>query len=77
MRVISEMSLRYFKFWSGAEDFAAKLTNREFDTIESYFEDMYPNGISETDINDTFWFNRDLICELLGETEENILNREE
>ena len=77
MRVISEMRLRDFEFWGGAKDFAAKLTSGELDAVEFEFEDEYPEGMTETDINDTFWFSRDSICALLGETEEDIWNREE
>lgn len=77
MRVISEMRLRDFEFWGGAKDFAAKLTDDELDTIEFEFEGVYPEGMSDTEINDIFWFDKDFICELLGETEEDIWNREE
>lgn len=77
MRVISDINLRDFEFWSGAKDFVAKLTDDELDTIEYELEDIYPKGMTETDINDIFWFNRDVICELLGETEEDIWDREE
>ena len=27
---------------------------------------MYPDGCSETDVNDIFWFERDWIAEALG-----------
>lgn len=77
MRVISDINLRDFEFWSGAKDFVAKLTDDELDTIEYELEDAYPKGMSDTQINDIFWFNRDFICELLGENEEDIWDREE
>ena len=45
MQIISEMPLRDFDFWSGAEERAAKLTDDEFDSVEKWFEEMYPDGI--------------------------------
>lgn len=77
MKIISNMALKDFEFWSGAKNFAAKLTEDELDTIEYELEDIYPEGMSDMDVNDIFWFDREFICELLGENEEDIWNREE
>ena len=66
MKVTSETALRGFDFWSGAKDFAAKLTCTELDTVESILEDIYPEGLTDTNINDYFWFEDELICDWLG-----------
>lgn len=63
MKVYSEVSLSQFEFWSGAKEFAAKLTEEQFDMVEFILEDNYPNGLSETEINDLFWFDQNLIRE--------------
>lgn len=66
MKVYIETSLSDFEFWSGAKHTAEYLTYKDFGTIESILEDMYPDGMDETDINDLFWFEEDWIAEMLG-----------
>lgn len=61
-----ETDLSSFDFWSGAASRAAILTDAEFDAIESEFEYLYPDGMTETEINDLFWFEEDFIASLLG-----------
>ena len=66
MKVYSEINLRDFEFWSGAKLNAETLTSEQLDIVESILEDAYPDGISETQINDFFWFEFDTIREWLG-----------
>lgn len=66
MKIYSETSLRDFEFWSGARQTVELLTDEELDTIESILEDIYPDGIDETTVNDIFWFDDDFIAECLG-----------
>lgn len=66
MKIFKEESLSNFEFWSGAKDRAQVLTESDFDTIEAILEDLYPDGASETTINDIFWFEEDTIAEWLG-----------
>lgn len=66
MKVYSEINLRDFEFWSGAKLNAETLTSEQLDIVESILEDAYPDGISETQINDFFWFDFDTIREWLG-----------
>ena len=42
------------------------LTDEELDTIESILEECNPEGMTETEINDFFWFEEDTIAEWLG-----------
>ena len=78
MRVYTEQNLRDFDFWSGAVDTVQYLTDDEMDTIEAMLEDMYPDGMDETDINDFFWFDEDTIAKWLGyDSFEDIMNRDE
>lgn len=66
MKVYSEQSLRNFEFWSGAKETAKYLTAEQMDTVETMLEDLYPDGMSETEINDIFWFEEDTIADWLG-----------
>ena len=65
MKVYSEINLRDFEFWSGAKSNAETLTSEQLAMVESILEDAYPDGISETKINDLFWFDFDTIREWL------------
>jgi len=78
MKLHKEESISDFEFWSGAKDTAKYLTDEEFNTIESMLEDLYPDGMSVTQLNDFFWFESDTIAEWLGYSDfEEIMNREE
>lgn len=70
MKIYSEKSLRNFEFWSGAKENASELTSVQLDEVENILEDMYPEGMGETEINDLFWFDFDTIKEWLGITDE-------
>lgn len=76
MKIISEdKRLRDFDFWSGAKDTVDYLTSDELDTIEDMLEDAYPDGMTETQLNDLFWFDTDVIAEWLGyEDFESLIN---
>lgn len=78
MRVITETNLRDFEFWSGAADTAKYLTDGEFDTIEDLLEAESPNGMTDTEINDFFWFEDKTIAEWLGyDSFDEIIKRED
>ena len=66
MKLYREESISNFDFWSGAKDTAKHLTDEELTTIESYLEDLFPDGMGETELNDFFWFEDDTIAEWLG-----------
>lgn len=78
MKLTSEKSLENFEFWSGAKDLADKLSHKELQTIESILEDAYPDGMSESELNDMFWFEKDTIAGWLGyENGEYLLFRDD
>ena len=71
MKVISEISLRDFKFWSGGEDRAKNCTDEQLDKIESIMESDAPeSGWTDDDINNFFWFDFDTIADWLGYKDE-------
>lgn len=66
MKIFKEESLRYFEFWSGAKENANELSGEQLDKLETILEDVYPDGIDATDLNDMMWFEFDTIKEWLG-----------
>jgi hypothetical protein len=66
MKITTEINIRNFEFWSGAVDTVKYLTEEQLDTIEVVLEDVYLDGIDETELNDFFWFEEDTIAEWLG-----------
>jgi hypothetical protein len=66
MKLYSELSLSSFEFWSGAKDNAEQLTDKELDEIEVMLEDTNPDGMSETELNDLFWFDFETVVEWIG-----------
>lgn len=66
MKVYKEMSLADFEPWSGAKDRYNVLTHEQLEQLTAILEDEYPEGASETTINDILWFDEDWIAEMLG-----------
>ena len=64
MNITKELSLTNFNFWSGAKDH--EFNYSELKSLESNLEDFYPDGMTETGINDLFWFEEEFLCGLLG-----------
>ena len=73
MIIYKEESLKNFQFWSGAKYLASCLTEKEFDIIEELLEELYPDGMEETQINDFFWFEGNFIAQALGDKDEDDL----
>ena len=69
MKLYKEESLSGFEFWSGAKDRAEKLTSSELDQIESILEEIYPEGMSETELNDLFWFDFETVLGWISKEE--------
>jgi hypothetical protein len=71
-----EKSLNDFEFWGGAADNAAKLTPEELDQLEEMMEEMSPDEPwSITDVNDTLWFDFEMVCEWLGLDYDEVMER--
>lgn len=66
MKITKEISLKDFEAWSGAKDTLNELTESECEQLESILEDLHPDGIDETGLNDILWFENDWIAECLG-----------
>ena len=67
MKITSEMSLKNFKAWSGAKDTLNKLIELDkCDELEFILDDLYPDGLTDTQLNDILWFDDEWIYEILG-----------
>ena len=71
MRIYSETSLESFEAWSGAVDTLDRVREAgKCDELESILEDLYPDGMSETELNDLLWFEPETVFKWLGIEEE-------
>lgn len=66
MIVYDDISLTEFRGWAGGADNLGSLSNQQINTVENIIDELYPNGISKTALNDLFWFDFDTVCEWLG-----------
>ena len=55
-----------FEFWAGAKDTVKYLKAPEIASIFAQLEEIYPDGMSETELNDLFWFDDDFIAGMIG-----------
>ena len=74
MRIYSEISLENFEAWSGAVSTLERIkVEDKCEQLECILEDLYPDGMSDTQLNDLLWFEEDWVYEVLGiRTEEQI-----
>ena len=74
MRIYTELDLNTFEAWSGAVDTLNRI--REEDKcreLELILEELYPDGMDETELNDLLWFEEDWVYEMVGiRTEDEI-----
>lgn len=61
-----EMNLSEFEAWSGAVDTLKELTIEEMDILQNIIEEIYPEGLTETQLNDILWFEDEWISEMIG-----------
>src|SRR5574344_2114156 len=66
MKILVEKSLKDFDFWSGAFDFASKLTDKQLDLIEQYLASPREDDcFTDTEINDLFRFYQEFLYNAL------------
>ncbi|MBR2553461.1 MAG: hypothetical protein IKE94_01255 [Aeriscardovia sp.] len=66
MLVISDYTVNQFDPWAGAVANWDELSYDEKCTVWESLEDLYPDGLTETEINDIIWFETDFIADILG-----------
>ena len=74
MKITKEIGLAEFEGWSGAEDTLNRVINAgKIDDLESILDDLYPDGMDETALNDILRFDSDTVFEWCDiRTEEQI-----
>lgn len=67
MKIYTEQGLNSFQPWSGAIITYNRVAEADkLDELETMLEDIYPDGIDETELNDLLWFEDEWIYELLN-----------
>lgn len=74
MKITYELDLNTFEAWSGGEDTLNRIIeNGLVNEFEGILDECYPDGISETGLNDLLRFDSEWIYETLGlETESSL-----
>lgn len=71
MKITYDLDLNTFGAWSGAVETLDKIKEEgKCEDLEWILEDLYPDGMTETELNDLLWFEPETIFEWLGITEE-------
>lgn len=72
MALVVNVGIDGFKPWSGAVSTWDTIVDEDkLDALEFILEDLYPEGITDTQLNDILWFESDWIYETLGIIEED------
>ena len=71
MTIKTETNLRNFKAWSGAIETKELIINLGLEEeFEGLIDELYPEGLTDTQLNDLLWFDSDWILKTLGIKEE-------
>ena len=71
MIIKTEKNLRDFNAWAGAIYTKNLILDAGLEEeFEELIEDLYPEGLTDTDLNDILWFDGSWILETLGIEEE-------
>jgi hypothetical protein len=78
MKITNDLSIVNFDAWSGAKDTKETILkhNKERD-FEYLIEELYPDGLTDTQLNDLLWFDSEWIFESLGIDEDEEESEEE
>lgn len=67
MMIKNDISLENFGAWNGGKSTLDRIINEgKCDELESMLEDLYPDGMTDTQLNDLLWFDSDTVFGLLG-----------
>lgn len=67
MTIKSDISLENFGAWSGGKSTLDRIINEgKCGELESMLEDLYPDGMTDTQLNDLLWFDSDTVFGWLG-----------
>ena len=77
MTITHELDLNSFEAWSGAKDTLDRIQREgKCSLLEQILEDTYPDGMTETELNDLLWFDSESVYEWLGIRSEEQIEKE-
>ena len=77
MTITYELDLNSFKAWSGAVDTLERIQREgKCEELENVLEELYPDGMTETELNDLLWFDSESVYEWLGIRSESQIKEE-
>ena len=77
MTITYELDLNSFEAWSGAKDTLDRIQREgKCSLLEQILEDIYPDGMTETELNDLLWFEPETVYEWLGIRSEGQIEKE-
>ena len=77
MTITYELDLNSFQAWSGAKDTLERIQREgKCAELENILEELYPDGMTETELNDLLWFETETVYEWLGIRSEGQIKEE-
>ena len=77
MTITYELDLNSFQAWSGAKDTLNRIQREgKCAELENILEELYPDGMTETELNDLLWFDSESVYEWLGIRSEGQIEKE-
>lgn len=77
MTITYELDLNSFQAWSGAKDTLDRIQREgKCAELENVLEELYPDGMTETQLNDLLWFDSEQVYEWLGIRSEEQIRKE-
>ena len=77
MTITYELDLNRFEAWSGAKQTLEKIQREgKCSLLEQILDDIYPDGMTETELNDLLWFESETVYEWLGIRSERQIKKE-
>ena len=77
MTITYELDLNRFEAWSGAKETLERIQREgKCEELENVLEELYPDGMTETELNDLLWIDSESVYEWLGIRSEKQIERE-
>ena len=77
MTITYELDLNSFEAWSGAKETLERIQREgKCAELENVLEELYPDGMTETELNDLLWFEPETVYEWLGIRSEGQIEKE-
>ena len=77
MTITYELDLNSFQAWSGAKETLERIQREgKCAELENVLEELYPDGMTETELNDLLWFDSESVYEWLGIRSESQIKEE-